>query len=88
MKRMHLVSAVVAVAVLAVGASAFAQDVTKYVRYEHDGAASYGVLEGETIHQLSGSVFDAPERTGVTVALGDVTLLAPTEPQKVVAGPG
>ena len=85
MKRMHLVSAVVAVAVLAVGASAFAQDVTKYVRYEHDGAASYGVLEGETIHQLSGSVFDAPERTGVTVALGDVTLLAPTEPQKVVA---
>lgn len=85
MKRMHLVAAVVAVAVLAVGASAFAQDVTKYVRYEHDGAASYGVLEGETIHQLGGSVFDAPERTGVTVALGDVTLLPPTEPQKVVA---
>ena len=85
MKRMHLVSAVVAVAVLAVGASAFAQDVTKYVRYEHDGATSYGVLEGETIHQLGGSVFDAPERTGVTVALGDVTLLPPTEPQKVVA---
>ena len=85
MKRMHLVSAVVAVAVLAVGASAFAQDVTKYVRYEHDGATSYGVLEGETIHQLGGSVFEAPERTGVTVALGDVTLLAPSEPQKVVA---
>jgi len=85
MKRMHLVSAVVAVAVLAVGASAFAQDVTKYVRYEHAGAASYGVLEGETIHQLGGSVFESPERTGVTVALGDVTLLPPTEPQKVVA---
>ena len=85
MKRKHLVSAVVAVAVLAVGASAFAQDVTKYVRYEHDGATSYGVLEGETIHQLSGSVFASPERTGATVALGDVTLLPPTEPQKVVA---
>ena len=85
MKRMHLVSAVVAVAVLAVGASAFAQDVTKYVRYEHDGATSYGVLEGETIHQLSGNVFASPERTGATVALGDVTLLAPSEPKKVVA---
>ena len=85
MKRMHLVSAVVAVAVLAVGASAFAQDVTKYVRYEHDGATSYGVLEGETVHQLSGNVFDSPERTGATVALGDVTLLAPSEPKKVVA---
>ena len=85
MKRMHLVSAVVAVAVLAVGASAFAQDVTKYVRYEHDGAASYGILEGETIHQLGGNVFESPERTGATVALGDVTLLPPSEPQKVVA---
>ena len=85
MKRMHLVSAVVAVAVLAVGASAFAQDVTKYVRYEHDGATSYGILEGETIHQLDGSVFESPERTGATVALGDVTLLPPSEPQKVVA---
>ncbi len=85
MKRMHLVSAVVAVAVLAVGASAFAQDVTKYVRYEHDGATSYGILEGETIHQLGGSVFESPQRTGATVALGDVTLLAPSEPKKVVA---
>ena len=83
MKRMHLVSAVVAV--LAVGASAFAQDVTKYVRYEHDGATSYGVLEGETIHQLGGDVFGSHERTGATVALGDVTLLPPSEPKKVVA---
>jgi 2-keto-4-pentenoate hydratase/2-oxohepta-3-ene-1,7-dioic acid hydratase in catechol pathway len=82
---MHLVSAVAAVVVLAVGASAFAQDVTKYVRYEHDGATSYGVLEGETIHQLGGNVFESPERTGVTVALGDVTLLPPSEPKKVVA---
>ena len=78
MKRMHLVSAVVAVAVLAVGASAFAQDVTKYVRYEHDGAASYGVLEGETIHQLGGSVFDSPERTGVTVAPASPTSVPST----------
>ena len=85
MKRMHLVSAVAAVVVLAVGASAFAQDVTKYVRYEHDGATSYGVLEGETIHQLSGSVFESPERTGASVALDDVTLLPPSEPKKVVA---
>lgn len=85
MKRMHLVSVAAAAAVLAAGASAFAQDVTKYVRYEHGGAASYGVLEGETIHQLRGDVFESPERTGVTAALGDVTLLPPSEPKKVVA---
>ena len=84
MKRIGVPAGVVAV-VLAVGASAFAQDVTKYVRYEHDGAASYGVLEGETIHQLGGNVFESPARTGVTVALDEVTLLPPSEPQKVLA---
>lgn len=85
MQRRHLVAAFAAAAVLAAGASAFAQDVTKYVRYEHGGSASYGVLEGETIHQLDGNVFESPARTGVTVALGDVTLLPPSEPKKVVA---
>lgn len=85
MQRRHLVAVFAAAAVLAAGASAFAQDVTKYVRYEHGGAASYGVLEGETIHQLDGDVFESPARTGVTVALGDVTLLPPSEPKKVVA---
>ena len=77
--------AVLAVAVLAAGVSAWAQDVTKYVRYEHEGTVSYGILEGETIHQLEGDVFASPERTGDTVALADVTLLAPSAPQKVVA---
>ena len=76
---------VLAMAVLAAGVSAWAQDVTKYVRYDHEGAVSYGILEGETIHQLAGDVFASPERTGATVALGDVTLLAPTDPRKVVA---
>ena len=78
-------AAVLAMVVLAVGVSAWAQDVTKYVRYEHEGTVSYGILEGETIHQLAGDVFASPERTGGTVALGDVTLLAPTDPRKVVA---
>jgi 2-keto-4-pentenoate hydratase/2-oxohepta-3-ene-1,7-dioic acid hydratase in catechol pathway len=84
MQRKGIV-AVLAMAVLAAGVTAWAQDVTKYVRYEHGGAVSYGVLEGETIHQLAGDVFASPERTGATVALGDVTLLAPTDPRKVVA---
>ena len=84
MKGRYFASAFVA-AVLAFAASAFAGDVTKFVRYEHDGAASYGILEGETIHQLSGNVFESPARTGVTVPLDDVTLLAPSKPEKVVA---
>ena len=85
MQRKGFVAIVAAVAVLAVAASAFAQQVTKYVRYEHAGEVSYGVLVGETIHQLRGNVFESRDRTGATVPLSDVTLLAPSEPRKVVA---
>ena len=73
-----------AVAVLTV-TPAFAQDVTKYVRYEYDGNVSYGVLEDETIHPLRGDIFESLERTGDTVGLGAVMLLPPTAPKKVIA---
>ena len=64
---------------------ALAQDVTKYVRFEYDGNVSYGVLEDETIHTLRGDVFESVERSGRTVSLGDVRLLPPSAPKKVVA---
>ena len=38
-----------------------AAEVVKHVRYEHGGASSWGVLEGERIHQLDG----APWVTGI-----------------------
>jgi len=58
---------------------------TKYVRYSQAGKASYGILEGETIQELKGSFFVGVERTGKSVKLADVKLLAPTEPSKVIA---
>ena len=85
MKRIGVVAALVAVAMLTAGAVASAQEVTKYVRYEHNGSVLYGVLEGETIHQLRGNIFESPERTGATVSLDEVKLLVPSEPTKVVA---
>ena len=81
MQRINLLLAVVMV--LVVSASALAQ--TSYVRYERNGAISYGVLEGDTIHELRGNVFENPQRTGTTVSRGDVTLLAPTDPKRVIA---
>lgn len=61
------------------------QAVTKYVRYSHQGTVSYGILEGDAVHQLDGDLFAAPSRTGVSVALADVELLAPVVPSKVIA---
>jgi 2-keto-4-pentenoate hydratase/2-oxohepta-3-ene-1,7-dioic acid hydratase in catechol pathway len=74
------------IALLLLASVAGAQEgVTRYVRYAHEGTKAYGVLEGETIHQLDGAPFDAPRRTGVAVPLTEVRLLAPSEPSKVVA---
>jgi 2-keto-4-pentenoate hydratase/2-oxohepta-3-ene-1,7-dioic acid hydratase in catechol pathway len=58
---------------------------TRYVRYSREGATSYGVLEGETVHELEGDLFASPRRTGVTVPLRDVRLLAPCQPSKIIA---
>jgi 2-keto-4-pentenoate hydratase/2-oxohepta-3-ene-1,7-dioic acid hydratase in catechol pathway len=59
--------------------------VTKYVRYEHQGAASHGILDGESVRELRGSLFSHPTPTGNVVPLGDVKLLAPVEPSKAIA---
>ena len=62
-----------------------AQEPTTYLRYEYGGNVSYGILEGETIHELRGDIFDSVERTGETATLGAVRVLTPTAPNKVVA---
>lgn len=59
--------------------------VTKYVRYSHAGTTSYGILEGDQIRQLGGDIFANPSPTGRSVKLGDVRLLAPCLPGKVIA---
>ncbi len=66
-------------------APAGAAQVTSYVRYSAGGRTSYGILEGETIRELSGSLFNNPRPTGRRVARNRVELLAPCEPGKVIA---
>ncbi len=78
------VLSVVAVAVLAHTAAAQDQ-VTRYVRYALEGRVSYGILEGEIIVELQGGLFESPRRTGRTMPLSTVRLLAPVEPSKVIA---
>jgi 2-keto-4-pentenoate hydratase/2-oxohepta-3-ene-1,7-dioic acid hydratase in catechol pathway len=53
------------------------------------GPVSYGVVEGDgadaVIRRLDGSPFDGGRPAGDPVSLGEVTLLAPVEPSKVLA---
>ena len=77
--------AMAALFVLTVGSTVDAQQITKYVRYSDNGQVAYGVLEGDMIRELAGSIFESPKTTGKTVKLADVKLLAPCEPSKVIA---
>jgi len=76
----------IAACALLAGEAAGQEGVTRYVRYEHAGAVSYGVLEGDTVHPLAGDLFTGSrERTGATVPLSEARLLAPAVPSKVIA---
>ena len=62
-----------------------ASPITRYVRYLTNGKACYGVLEGQTIHELKGNFLHDVTPTGNALRAGDVRLLAPCEPSKVIA---
>jgi len=54
-----------------------------YVRYRKESQVRYGVLEGETIHELNTHYFADPRRTGRRDLLEAVRLLAPLDPNRV-----
>ncbi len=52
----------------------------RWARFEQNGQPCYGVVEGEVVIPVRGSPFDAWERTGDRLNLGDVKLLVPVIP--------
>lgn len=84
--KLNRVAALVAILFgIFTGASAIAKETTSYVRYQLGHDISYGVLQDGKIDQLGDAPWNAGKLTGTTVALDDVTLLAPAEPSKVIA---
>ncbi|MGH7125174.1 MAG: fumarylacetoacetate hydrolase family protein [Stellaceae bacterium] len=59
--------------------------VTKYVRFEHAGTVSYGLLENDKVKELRGHVFDSASLTGRELPASQVRFLVPCEPSKVLA---
>ena len=58
---------------------------TRYVRFLSDAGAAYGLVEGDTIRELRGSLLDSPSETGAAYPLSSRKLLCPCEPGKIVA---
>ena len=57
----------------------------KILRAKKDGQAFYAALEGETVKRIKGLPYEDIAYTGETYPLGDVAVLAPAEPSKIVA---
>jgi 2-keto-4-pentenoate hydratase/2-oxohepta-3-ene-1,7-dioic acid hydratase in catechol pathway len=57
----------------------------KYARYEAHGEIAYGVVEGDSVKQITAAPFEDHAVTDHTHALSEVTLLAPVVPGKIVA---
>lgn len=74
-----------AVLLMLSGGQIMADDETRYVRYEANGESAYGIESGESIRTLDAAPWQGGRETGESVALDDVTLLAPVEPSKVIA---
>jgi 2-keto-4-pentenoate hydratase/2-oxohepta-3-ene-1,7-dioic acid hydratase in catechol pathway len=64
-------------------ASVAQDEIVRYVRYEQGGRVAFGMLEGETIRELSGDLFGEHRPTGATARLNEVRLLAPVDPSRV-----
>jgi 2-keto-4-pentenoate hydratase/2-oxohepta-3-ene-1,7-dioic acid hydratase in catechol pathway len=58
---------------------------TRWVRYRHQGIEAFGTLEGETVVEHYGNLFGINSPSGRTVARGEVQLLMPVQPTKVIA---
>ncbi len=59
--------------------------VTRWIRYLHDGTTGFGTLDDSSIRVHTGSMFESPRPTDVVLSVGDVKVLMPTQPTKVVA---
>lgn len=63
----------------------------RIVRFKRRSSTPYGVLEGTTVSEVSGDIFSPGEKsdpytfTGRKFSLGEVKLLAPCRPTKIVA---
>ena len=76
-------SALCLLVAVAAGAPAALPAQERYVRFQLGDRISYGLLEGESIREVSGDPFQNPRPTGRRVRTAEVRLLSPLDPARV-----
>jgi len=59
--------------------------VTRYVRFQTSSGPRYGIVDGDSITEIQGGLFDGAQPTLVRHKTDAVKLLAPCEPSKIMA---
>ena len=62
--------------------------VIKFARFKVNDTITFGIVEGENVRELTGTIFGQWQKTDKVHALADVKLLVPTRPQQVFAMAG
>ena len=65
--------------------AAQAPGATRYIRFRKGSTTAYGIVEGNAVNELRGDPFASVKSTGTKHKLGDVKLLYPCVPPKVIA---
>lgn len=58
---------------------------TLWLQFNYNCRSSVGMLEGDTVHECRGDLFNDPEPTGNQYKLADVEVLVPCQPGKMLA---
>ena len=58
---------------------------TTWLRFDCDGRAGFGTLDGDFVDEHEGDLFGEPLRTGRRFALSDVKITLPCRPSKFLA---
>lgn len=69
----------------ALGAAQGGGKVTKYVRFRKGQTTAHGILDGDAIREIRGPLFGAHKESGATHKAGEVKLLYPVAPPKILA---
>lgn len=62
--------------------------VVKFARFNVNDNITFGIVEGDNVREISGTIFGDWEKTDKVHSLSDVTLLVPTRPRHVFAMAG
>ncbi len=56
----------------------------RWLRFQHDGKPAFGTIDGDVVTRFEGDMFGTPSQTGETFGFGDIVLLPPTQPTKMI----